>query len=371
MSRLGEKLLEDIRMRGLRNGDRYLTTEQVSRMLGIRKSTANRVMRQLAKQQYLVRRQRSGTCVGPQVQAVSDRPNGGADSRRVLVQILLQSERGWSWGAIPSDDLISGVHDAIPGASVQFAFLPERDPVGYLDQVLAGALSAGWSLGVVAVSCSRDVYKFLTNRGVPAVVMGTVYPDTNRIPSVDADYAQVGRLSMEYLLAAGHRRVGLLTWQTWHPGDNLMLESINRTLTAAGMPPDSLLVRAVANDEISYELEVRQLLESENPPTALICRNQQLAGVASRAAQSLGLAVPGDITIIHEVITPSQCGPSPFPRVARTSTARQTAEQVAGMLLCQVDATEIAERHAVLPVEIREPDPSVFAMPGLPLQIAD
>ncbi len=129
LSRLSEKLLDDIRRRGLRNGDRYLTTEQVSRMLGIRKLTANRVMGQLARQHYLVRRQRSGTSIGPQIQASSDRTGGGADSVRFLVQILLQSERGWSWATIPSDEIIAGIHDAVPGASVQFAFLPERNPV--------------------------------------------------------------------------------------------------------------------------------------------------------------------------------------------------------------------------------------------------
>ncbi len=210
-------------------------------------------------------------------------------------------------------------------------------------------------MGVVPVSCSRDVYKFLLHRGMATVVMGSVYPDTAAIPSVDADYAQVGRLAVEYLLARGHRRIGLLTWQTWHPGDNSMLESINQTLTAAGMPADSLVVRSVADDEHSYELEVRQLFASENPPTALICRNHQLAGVASRAAQSLGLRVPDDVTIIHEGSL-AEPGGSPFPCVVRKSSPRQTAELVARMLLAQADGTGAKGRHTVVPVEVREPD---------------
>ena len=61
VSIMAEKVLADIRHRGLAAGDRYLTTDQVSRMLGVQKATANKALRFLADHELVVRRQPSGT----------------------------------------------------------------------------------------------------------------------------------------------------------------------------------------------------------------------------------------------------------------------------------------------------------------------
>ena len=46
---LAERLVADIRHRGLAVGDRYLTAEEVCRVLGVGKTAATKAMRHLAE----------------------------------------------------------------------------------------------------------------------------------------------------------------------------------------------------------------------------------------------------------------------------------------------------------------------------------
>ena len=65
LRRVAERLVTDIRHRGLTVGDRYLTTVEVGQSLGVGKDAASKVMRHLAEQQILISRRRSGTFIGP------------------------------------------------------------------------------------------------------------------------------------------------------------------------------------------------------------------------------------------------------------------------------------------------------------------
>jgi DNA-binding LacI/PurR family transcriptional regulator len=238
---------------------------------------------------------------------------------------------------------------------VQFNFLPERDALGYLDRLTHESAQQAVQIAFVPVSCPREVYRFFIERHLSAVVMGSVFPDTDTIPSLDGDYALAGELLVQYLVARGHRRIALVTYETWHPGENTLVESMNRQLAQAGLPADSLTVRSIPTDAPLFDSEVRRLLESADRPTALVFRKQEFAAAAERVAQSLGLRVPDDVLLVHEGTSAAACATSPYPHVVRGLSFRQSAATIGRMLEQHMTGKELLQRHKLIPFELREP----------------
>ena len=113
---------------------------------------------------------------------------------------------------------IAGIRSAIPEINVQFTFVPENDPVAYVRELIDGSRASGQFAGVVAVSCPPEVYRFLAELRVPAVVYGSLYSSELPIASVDIDNCQCGRLLTQYLVDRGHRRMALLMTGGRPPG---------------------------------------------------------------------------------------------------------------------------------------------------------
>ena len=167
---LAERLVVDIRRRGLGVGDRYMTVEAVSQMLGVRRAVAGKAIRQLAYRGILIPKQRTGTFVGAGLKKE-------ARSKIRTVFVLLSAEdpsaRHWSY-----QPFIAGIRSQIPEVNVQFTFVSESDPVEYVRELIDGARSLGQFAGIVAVSCPTEVYSLLAELRVPAVVFGSLYsPD--------------------------------------------------------------------------------------------------------------------------------------------------------------------------------------------------
>ncbi len=348
---LADKLMADIQSRGLGVGDGYLTSEQAGRMLGVRKSSANLAMRYLADRDILVRKQRSGTVVGV---GLPTRRTRQIDSVHFLMaRYVDRPDRGPQF-----DQLQAGVASVLPYASVHFDILPEHDIVGYLGRLTQHRKPSDGLMGLVPSSCPRDVYRYVQDLDFPAVVLGSDYPDTESLPSVDADFQQMGRLMTQYLLQRGHQRLALLTYRIWYPGENTLLDAINDTLMEADVRPGKLTVRSLPGETPLFESEVRRLLSGSERPTGLICRGLTWAEAADRAAKSLGLSVPGDVTIIHEERGIGGVRPSPYPCIARSRDEFQTARMVTRMLSDLAEGKPLEEKHVRLPVELREPLPA-------------
>ncbi|MDZ7615996.1 MAG: hypothetical protein U1E05_03265, partial [Patescibacteria group bacterium] len=154
------------------------------------------------------------------------------------------------------------------------------------------------------------------------------------------------------------QRLALLTYRIWYPGENTLLDAINDTLMEADVRPGKLTVRSLPGEVPLFESEVRRLLSGSERPTGLICRGLTWAEAADRAAKSLGLSVPGDVTIIHEERGIGGVRPSPYPCIARSRDEFQTARMVTRMLSDLAEGKPLEEKHVRLPVELRLPVPT-------------
>jgi len=126
-----------------------------------------------------------------------------------------------------------------------------------------------------------------------------------KIPYVLADNLMGGFLATQHLLTLGHRRVGIVVTGKSMVDINqefsLRLQGYRRALLQNQVEFDPELVVVVDGyyeDEEMGESGFKQLMQLDNPPTAIFTTSDYKAFGAIKAAQRQGMDVPGDISII-------------------------------------------------------------------------
>ncbi|MDP3801855.1 LacI family DNA-binding transcriptional regulator [Brevundimonas sp.] len=100
-----------------------------------------------------------------------------------------------------------------------------------------------------------------------------------------------------HLLDLGHRRLAFMSGIAGHLSAEQRFDGLRRALREAG--PDAEVVDLLRGDFTfrSGSVLTARLLDQPNPPTALICANDDMAAGALSAAHSRGLDVPGQLSI--------------------------------------------------------------------------
>lgn len=153
---------------------------------------------------------------------------------------------------------------------------------------------------LLLVGHNRDpaIYQFLEAQQVPALVTWAFDPTAPR-PSIGFDNrGSMAKMARE-VLRLGHRRLAMISA---HLGTNdrasSRLDGIRDVMRDAGLDPQDLTVI-----ETPYGIETgaeafAQLMQSDAPPTAVLCGNDVLAVGALGRARDMGLDVPGDVSIV-------------------------------------------------------------------------
>jgi DNA-binding LacI/PurR family transcriptional regulator len=238
-------------------------------------------------------------------------------------------------------------------ASLQYAFTDDV-AIGFLGAITAGLEPTGLALtllsssgredvvpardtaldGALIYSCDPDTtaVEWLLRRGLPLVTV-----DQKPLPHVDSinvDDRGGARAAAAHLVELGHRAIGIVTTGDGPTGiaerptvDAVAGKYVSRqrlagyldALEPAGVRP---VVHAQHNNsEDEAHQAALELLKREDRPTAVLCNSDLLALGVLRAAEELGLAVPGDISVVG-------FDDSPLARRARPmlTTVRQDVE---------------------------------------------
>jgi DNA-binding LacI/PurR family transcriptional regulator len=347
---LAERLVTDIHHRGLSVGDRYLTTAEVSRMLGVRKSVAGQAIRQLAERDILVPKQRSGTFVGPGLQKQKR-----SKVRTVHVLLPAGDPSATHWAFQP---FIEGIRREMADINAQFTFVPENGPVEYVRELIDGSRASCQYAGVVAVSCPAEVYRYLADLRLPAVVSGSLYSEELALGSVDSDNMECGRLLTQYLIDRGHRRIALLMTGGGRPGDNSFLDGITDAMSQAGLAPNALIQRFVRNDLQALQAMAKGVLEKTDHPTAIITRGSYQAEAMASVASSLGLNVPDGVEVVfdHQDETTPRVDVTSYPRVEPTLSFIEIAATFGKILNAMSEGISSPPPRVVVPVQLHIPE---------------
>ena len=344
---LAERLESDIRGRCLSPGNRYLTAEESARMLGTSVATANRALRILAERDIVVRRRNSGTFIGPAIH--SEEPV----SQQAIVSIIAPA-RMRTDGSIRFDLIIQGVLANFPNvADVRIGYVPDEGGIASAKRLIEPIRQSGLLAGVIAISQSRDIYRYLGESEYPLVVMGSLYSD-QPYHSIDADERAAGRMLVSHLIDRGHKKLAVFSDSEYCPGDNFFRDGVNESLTAANWSPSDLIWRMPGTDPSVLRAQLLELLAMPERPTGMVVKLPRWADEIAEIVQDRGLRVPEDIEIVFKGFAMGEAGKSRFPHACPSLPYRQIAGKVGQMLATLYEQMPIDSLAVVVPYEMRQ-----------------
>ncbi len=214
--------------------------------------------------------------------------------------------------------------------------------------------------GFIVYSAARDDPRVeaALARSLPVVTVDQ--PRGLATPFVGIDDRGAARSAAEHLVALGHERVGILAFTTaLDPGGALVLElSLERLAgyrDGLGSRWDERTVRTCRpNATDTGRTATRELLLDDPAPTAILAMSDVLAIGALQAAAELGVAVPGELSVVGFDDSPAAALATP----ALTTIAQPHEEK--GRLAAQWLVEAIKDgapsrddrRTAILPTEL-------------------
>jgi LacI family transcriptional regulator len=215
--------------------------------------------------------------------------------------------------------------------------------------VIRGLLARGVD-GLILVGAQRqpDAWSLLEGAGVPVVLTWCADP---RFDAVVVDNRAAGRLAAEHLLGLGHTRLGVVCGATrFNDRQRARLAGVREALAARGLELPEWLVSEQDFTLAGGRGGCAALLALAEPPTAIVCGIDQLAVGCLVEAQSRGLLVPGDLSVVGIDNLEMAAHLSPALTTVHIPTARIGA--TAAQRVLQRLAGESAPRVTELPIEL-------------------
>lgn len=168
-----------------------------------------------------------------------------------------------------------------------------------IGEQLRGLVSETHVDGIVLSSPVTDCEPVLRTLEAMNIPFVRISPGTNHAltSSVFMDDAQAADDMTTYLINAGHRRIGFVKGHPNHMSSGDRLFGYRRALDRAGIPYEPLLV---ADGEFDFDSGVRagrQLLDLEDPPTAIFAANDDMAAGILAVAHDRNIDLPSELSV--------------------------------------------------------------------------
>jgi LacI family transcriptional regulator len=265
-----------------------LTIKQVAGMIGVSPTTVSHVLHGRGRVSPATRQK-----VLKQIREIGYTPNLNAQrlvSGRTQVIALDLGLESDPLGNLYAVELTRGIQEAVQPRHYGLLLNAGSDTLFHWVKARAvdGVILAG---GPQRASMAREVARM----GTPCAVIA-YFPaeETPGIGWICLDLRPGARQAAQLLVEQGHRRIGYLATVAGDP----VQQAFAGELAARGAPlrEDRMVVAGRTPEE--GEAAARRLLSRPDPPTALFARTDTLAAGAWRAARSLGVRVPQDLSLI-------------------------------------------------------------------------
>jgi DNA-binding LacI/PurR family transcriptional regulator len=243
--------------------------------------------------------------------------------------------------------LIRGILEAANEASCDLILVNLRQ------RPLSDTLHTGRMDGALLIVPPTEIDLNVFDRRFPLVtVAGTPATETDSHDNVDVDSARGIRLAVAHLVELGHRRIGHVTGSLDQFSGHLRRDAFRDAMQARGLPSGWIVPGAYSDHNREKNIAaIREALQRPERPTALVCANDFLARCAQAAAESLGLSVPGDLSLTGFDDSELACSETPH-----LTTLRQPVQQVgyaAGQrLLARISALDLPSQNLLLAPEL-------------------
>lgn len=118
----------------------------------------------------------------------------------------------------------------------------------------------------------------------------------SRAHSISSDDEGGAYQATRHLIDLGHRNIGILSGPTYWPSNRRRVQGYSRALAEAGLSCPTIYEDRTTIE--SGQEAFAQLLKQSPDITAVCAVNDSMAIGAIRAAQTIGLSVPGDLSVV-------------------------------------------------------------------------
>ncbi|CAG4907168.1 LacI family DNA-binding transcriptional regulator [Paraburkholderia gardini] len=193
---------------------------------------------------------------------------------------------------------IDGARDAAYAHGKMLAVYSTHGNADIEQQVLDAALASPNVFGVIyATVYTRKVSPPAALSQVPTVLLNCYTSEGGFSSVVPAEVAG-GHVATEYLLRAGHRRIGYINGEHWQDAAKDRLKGYRTALATADLPFAQEMVRDGDWSSGTGFEQTLSLMREPNPPTAIFCANDLMALGAIEALKQLGHRVPEDVSVL-------------------------------------------------------------------------
>ena len=193
---------------------------------------------------------------------------------------------------------IDGARDAAYANGKLLAVYSTHGNADIEQQVLDAALASPTVFGVVyATVYTRKVTLPAALARVPTVLLNCYTSEGGQSSIVPAEVAG-GHVATEYLLRAGHRRIGYINGEHWQDAAKDRLKGYRTALATADLPFAPEMVRDGDWSSGTGFEHTLSLMREPHPPTAIFCANDLMALGAIEGLKQLGYRVPDDVSVL-------------------------------------------------------------------------
>jgi LacI family transcriptional regulator len=150
---------------------------------------------------------------------------------------------------------------------------------------------------IYATINTREVSPPAILERIPTVLLNCYVADRS-LPSVVPGEVGGGHAATDFLLRAGHRRIGFINGEPRMDASRDRLKGYRQALATADLPIDPELLVAGNWQPASGYQRTLELMRLPIPPTAIFCANDLMAIGCYEALRELGLRIPDDVAVM-------------------------------------------------------------------------
>ncbi|WP_121631797.1 LacI family DNA-binding transcriptional regulator [Tropicibacter alexandrii] len=194
----------------------------------------------------------------------------------------------------------------------------------------------------------------LTELGLPFVVHGRASDINMPYSWLDMNNARAIRRATDFLLDLNHRRIALINGLEHMDFAHRRREGYLAALTDRGVTPDPELMRGEEMTEIYGYRSARDMLATDDPPTAFVVSSMMTAIGVRRAIHEIGRVMGRDVSVIthDDDLSYLKNGENIPIFTATRSSVRQAGVLAAEMLLRLIDDPGQEPQHRLLEAEL-------------------
>lgn len=318
---------------------RPVTLTEVAQSVGVSVSTASNAYNRPDQLSEKLRRRILDTADNLGYQGPDPAARAMARRRYDAIGLVVSERFSYAFHSMAGIEVLRGVATACDQAGVALTLLPLRSDTAECPLIGRAAIDA---IGLYALMDDAPAIGQALKRGLPLVTVDQ--PKVAGVPFIGIDDEAAARRAAEYLISLGHQRLGVLSLPVTPGQSGTVLNNLNSedvryrvtrerlrgyiSATRSHNLPDPVVFVAGLSSAAAGQAAASAILSAgASRPTALLCMSDELAIGAEIAAESLGIRVPDQLSVIGFDNFP---GTSPA-RVPLTTISQNAYER--GLLL--------------------------------------